>query len=49
MTESRLWSLKLVYDILANIADDNGLVNYITSECQTKIIKKITFYTSNIE
>jgi len=24
-----------------------GLVNYITSECQTEIIKKISFYTSN--
>ena len=29
------------------MSDDKGLVNYITSECQTEIIKMIFFYTSN--
>ena len=33
--------------ILANISDDKGLVNHITSECQTEIIKNISFYTPN--
>jgi len=33
--------------MLANITDDKTLVNYITSECQTEIIKKTSFYTSN--
>ena len=47
MTESKWWSLKPVHDILANISDDKGLVNYITSECQTEVITKISFYTSN--
>jgi len=40
-------SLKPVHDILANISDDKGLVNYITSECHTEIIKITFFYTSN--
>ena len=35
------WSLKPVPDIIANISDDKGLVNYITSECHTEIIKMI--------
>jgi len=42
-----LQSLKPVHGILANISDDKGRVNYITSECQTEIIIKISFYTSN--
>jgi hypothetical protein len=29
------------------MSDDEGLVNNITSECQTEVIKKISFYTSN--
>ena len=33
--------------ILANISHDKGLANYITSGCQTEIIKKISFRTSN--
>jgi hypothetical protein len=47
MTESKKWSLKPVYDILENISDYKELVNHITSECQTEIIKKISFYNSN--
>jgi hypothetical protein len=42
MTDSKQWSLKPVHDILANISDDKGLVNYMTTECQTEIIKKIS-------
>ena len=30
--------------MLANISDDEGLVNYITSESQTEITKNISFY-----
>jgi hypothetical protein len=40
-------SLKSVPDILADISDENGLVNYITSECHTEIIKIISFCISN--
>jgi len=29
------------------VPDDKGLVNYITSECQTEIIINISYYSSN--
>jgi hypothetical protein len=41
------WSVKPVHDSLANISDDKWLVTYITSVFENKIIKKISFYTSN--
>jgi len=47
MTESMWWSLKPVHDILENISDDKGLVQYITSLCQTEIIIKISLYSWN--
>jgi len=39
MTESKYWTHEPARDILANTSDD-GLVDYITSESQTEIIKK---------
>lgn len=44
MTESKYWSLKLIYSKLTITSNGKKLVKIITLECQTKIIKLFNIF-----